>query len=90
MKNFDRVSIQQGGKKSSSILHRIAHRLHYAMWGLLLLGLLLLFVGFYLEGLGLIVLAIIGFVVFAKLRDKTAPKDVFEADENGNAKPNYR
>ncbi len=89
MEQFTR---QQKGKKRSSILYRIAYRLHYAMYSVLLLGLLLLV--FTKEqrllGIGLSILALIGFVVLGKLKDKTAPRDDFEADENGNAKANYR
>ncbi len=92
MKDFESISERQKGRKRSSVLHRIAYRLHYAMYSLLLLGLLLLAFaeGLRLLGAGLVVLALIGFVVFGKLQDRTAPKDDFDADENGNAKPNYR
>lgn len=84
--------MNKGGRKEASILHRALHRLHYTMYSLLLLGLLMLVLveGERLLGVGLMILALIGLVVFAKLRDKTAPEDDFESDENGNAKPNYR
>ncbi len=91
MKFGEQSSIKKGQKKAS-IFNRICHRLHYGMWSVLTLGILtvLLVDGHRLEGVGLIVLALIGFVVFKKLANTTEPEDDYDADENGNAKPNYR
>ncbi len=91
MKNSGINSIDKSRGKTS-IFHRICHRLHYMMYSVLILGVLMLALveGHRLEGLGLIALALIGFVVFDRLREVSAPEDTVDRDENGNAKANYR
>ncbi len=79
-------------QKGASIFNRICHRLHYGMYSVLTLGILtvILSEGYRWEGVGLILLSLIGFVVFKKLANATERGIDYDADENGNANPNYR
>lgn len=73
------------------MLNRIAHRLKYTMGSAFFAGIIMVFfkehrtLGFYL-----VVIGLVSYFFFSWLSEKTDPKHTYEADENGNAKPNYR
>lgn len=73
------------------MINRLCYRLRYGNYSLLLVGLILIFIeDFRVWGIIAIVTSIVAFVVLNWLIDKTANKPKYDADENGNAKPNYR
>lgn len=73
------------------MLNRIAHRLKYTMGSAFFAGVLMLFFKEYrMLGAYLMVIGLVLCFFFNWLSEKTNPKHTYKADENGNAKPNYR
>lgn len=88
---FESKRSYRSSNSDTPIITRIFYRLHYAMYSVLLLGIISIFIdGYRLVGVFLILGACIGFVLFNYLIRKTTPKDHFDSDEDGNANPNYR
>ncbi|MBS9766819.1 MAG: hypothetical protein KGV44_04690 [Flavobacteriaceae bacterium] len=67
--------------------YRLQHSMAYCFGG----GFILLFFE-KSRTLGItgIVVGFFGYFIFGWLAEKTTPKEYYDADENGNAKPNYR
>ncbi|MBV7441028.1 hypothetical protein KRX57_06310 [Weeksellaceae bacterium TAE3-ERU29] len=73
------------------MLHRIFYRLKYTFSSGLLGGIILLFFAEWKKlGIWLIVVGATLYFICEWLERKTKPKQTYDADENGHAKPKYR
>ncbi len=73
------------------LIHRYFYRLQYAMAYSFGGGFILLFFEKQRTlGITGIIVGFFGYFIFGWLAEKTMPKEEYDADENGNAKPNYR
>lgn len=73
------------------IINRWAHRLKYFAVCLALYGLIaLVFIDLSWFHASFLIAGILLFVAFIFIESSTDPSETYDADENGNAKPNYR